>query len=107
MEPAIQGVALFLEETRCARLISDVFALKEIKKDAPGASFYYVEWGGLLNNAELFTYLGESCDSLVEVLAAVSCRELHADTSLILRNYRVVETSYVDALFGHTVGEVL
>ena len=40
MEPAIQGVALFLEETRCARLISDVFALKEIKKDAPiGASF--------------------------------------------------------------------
>ena len=35
MEPAIQGVALFLEETRCARLISDVFALKEIKKDAP------------------------------------------------------------------------
>ena len=39
----------------------------------------------LLDYTELLTHLGEGGDSLVEVLAAVSGRELYADTSLILR----------------------
>ena len=61
----------------------------------------------LLDYTEFLTYLGEGCNSLVEVLTAMSGRELHTDTSLILRYYGIVETCYVDTLLGHTVCEVL
>ena len=73
-----------------------------------GATPYYkIGVYGLLDHTELLAHLGEGGDSLVEVLAAVSGRELYTDTSLILRYYGVVEAGYVDTLLGHAVGEVL
>ena len=61
----------------------------------------------LLQYTKLFAYLDESSDCLVELLACVTSRELHADASLALRHNRVVEARNVDAFLKQAVGVAL
>ena len=43
-------------------------------------------------------------DTLVEMFLLVSGRDLYTDTCLVFRNYRIIESGYVDTFLLHTCG---
>ena len=61
----------------------------------------------LFQNVEFLADLYEGSDTLVELLAGVCGRKLDTDTCLLLRNYRIVETGYVDTFLLHLRCEYL
>ena len=55
----------------------------------------------LFQYAQFFSYLNESCNTLVKVFLFVACRNLYTDTCLFLWNNRVVESRYVNTFLLH------
>ena len=56
----------------------------------------------LFQYAEFFTHFDKGSDTFVEMSLLVSCRDLHTDTRLFLRNHRIIESGHVNTLFLHT-----
>ena len=52
---------------------------------------------GLFQHTQFLAHLDEGFDTLVEVAALVSGRNLYADTGLVFRHYRIVETGYINS----------
>ena len=50
---------------------------------------------------KFFAHFDEGCDTLVELRAIVSGRNLHADTCLFFRNDRIIESSDIDTFLLH------
>ena len=61
----------------------------------------------LFDYAQLLANLCECGNCLVQMLPLVSGRDLNTDTGLVLRNYRVVETYYINTLVQKFLGHLL
>ena len=71
--------------------------------------WFCVLWSrvGLFQDTEFFADLGEGCDASVEMLLLVAGGYLNADTGLVFRHYRVVESGYEDAFVLQAGGHLL
>lgn len=67
----------------------------------------FVGKGVLFDYAQLLANLCECGNCLVQMLPLVSGRNLNTDTGLVLRNYRVVETYYINTLVQKFLGHLL
>lgn len=67
----------------------------------------FVGKGVLFDYAQLLANLCECGNGLVQMLPLVSGRNLNTDTGLVLRNYRVVETYYINTLVQKFLGHLL
>lgn len=67
----------------------------------------FVGKGVLFDYAQLLANLCECGNCLVQMLPLVSGRDLNTDTGLVLRNYRVVETYYINTLVQKFLGHLL
>ena len=61
----------------------------------------------LFDYTQLLANLCECGNGLVQMLPLVSGRNLNTDTGLVLRNYRVVETYYINTLVQKFLGHLL
>ncbi len=67
----------------------------------------FVGKGVLFDYAQLLANLCECGNCLVQMLPLVSGRDLNTDAGLVLRNYRVVETYYINTLVQKFLGHLL
>ena len=67
----------------------------------------FVGKGILFDYTQLLANLCECGNCLVQMLPLVSGRDLNTDTGLVLRNYRVVETYYINTLIQKFLGHLL
>ena len=60
--------------------------------------FYYIQF---------FTHLDKCFDSFIKMFCFVASGQLYADTGLVFRHYRIIETGYINAFFLHLSCEIL